>query len=90
MSDCCKSNPNLNVTCLRYFNPVGAHSSGLIGESPNGVPANLVPYLTQVALGKLPVLHIYGNDYDTKDGTGVRDFIHVTDLANGHIAALKK
>ncbi|EIQ32791.1 UDP-glucose 4-epimerase GalE [Shigella boydii] len=90
LSDCCKSNPNLNVTCLRYFNPVGAHSSGLIGESPNGVPANLVPYLTQVALGKLPVLHIYGNDYDTKDGTGVRDFIHVTDLANGHIAALKK
>ena len=79
-----------NATCLRYFNPVGAHYSGLIGEDPNGVPSNLFPYLTQVAVGKLEKLTIYGGDYPTVDGTGVRDYIHVMDLAEGHIAALKK
>ena len=75
---------------LRYFNPIGAHESGLIGEDPNGIPNNLVPYIAQVAVGKLEKLHVYGNDYPTPDGTGVRDYIHVVDLAKGHVAALKK
>ena len=74
---------------LRYFNPIGAHSSGLIGENPNGVPNNLMPYITQVAAGKLKELHVFGNDYPTPDGTGVRDYIHVVDLAKGHVKALK-
>ena len=78
-----------NVVLLRYFNPIGAHASGLIGEDPNGIPNNLMPYITQVAVGKLDKLHIYGNDYDTPDGTGVRDYIHVVDLARGHVNALK-
>ena len=78
-----------NVVLLRYFNPIGAHSSGLIGENPNGVPNNLMPYITQVAAGKLKELHVFGNDYPTPDGTGVRDYIHVVDLAKGHVKALK-
>ena len=78
-----------NVVLLRYFNPIGAHKSGLIGENPNGVPNNLMPYITQVAVGKLEKLHVFGNDYDTHDGTGVRDYIHVVDLARGHVKALK-
>ena len=77
-----------SIVLLRYFNPVGAHSSGLIGEDPKGIPNNLMPYLTQVAVGKLPVLNIFGNDYPTKDGTCIRDYIHVVDLAKGHVAAL--
>ena len=78
-----------NIVLLRYFNPIGAHPSGLIGEDPNGVPNNLMPYITQVALGKLERLNVYGDDYDTLDGTGIRDYIHVVDLAKGHVAALK-
>lgn len=78
-----------SVMALRYFNPIGAHSSGLIGEDPNGIPNNLVPYIAQVASGRLEALRVFGNDYDTPDGTGVRDYIHVVDLAKGHIAALK-
>ncbi len=78
-----------NVVLLRYFNPIGAHPSGLIGEDPNGIPNNLMPYISQVAVGKLDKLHIYGDDYDTPDGTGVRDYIHVVDLARGHVNALK-
>ena len=85
-----KANPKLNIAILRYFNPVGAHISGRIGEDPNGIPNNLVPYITQVAVGKLEKLRVFGNDYNTPDGTGVRDYIHVVDLADGHIAALKK
>jgi UDP-glucose 4-epimerase len=84
------SNPQFNVALLRYFNPVGAHPSGLIGEDPNGIPNNLVPYVAQVAVGKLKELSIFGNDYPTPDGTGVRDYIHVQDLASGHLAALEK
>lgn len=84
-----KANPKLNVTLLRYFNPVGAHPSGLIGEVPKGTPNNLMPYITQVAKGLREKLYIYGNDYDTIDGTGVRDYIHVVDLAKGHVAALE-
>ena len=79
-----------NVTLLRYFNPIGAHESGLIGENPKGIPNNFLPYVTQVAVGKLKELSIFGNDYDTHDGTGVRDYIHVVDLANGHVKALDK
>lgn len=79
-----------NVILLRYFNPIGAHPSGKMGENPNGIPNNLMPYITQVAIGKLPELGVFGNDYDTPDGTGVRDYIHVMDLASGHVAALKK
>lgn len=79
-----------NVVLLRYFNPIGAHESGTIGENPNGIPNNLMPYITQVAVGKLEKLHVFGNDYDTSDGTGVRDYIHVVDLALGHVKALKK
>lgn len=90
LTDYCKANPTLNVALLRYFNPIGAHESGLIGEDPNGIPNNLVPYIAQVAVGKLEQIHVYGNDYPTPDGTGVRDYIHVVDLARGHIAALQK
>ena len=86
--DIAHSNPQFKAACLRYFNPVGAHSSGLIGEDPLGTPNNLMPYIGQVALGKLPYLKIYGKDYSTPDGTGMRDYIHVEDLASGHLAAL--
>ena len=82
--------PSTNVALLRYFNPVGAHESGDIGEDPNGIPNNLLPYVSQVAVGKLEKLRVFGNDYDTTDGTGVRDYIHVVDLAVGHVSALKK
>ena len=78
------------ITILRYFNPIGAHKSGLIGENPNGIPNNLMPYITQVAVGKLKELGVFGNDYDTPDGTGVRDYIHVVDLAKGHVKAVRK
>lgn len=88
LKDVAMSDPEWKIVCLRYFNPVGAHESGLIGEDPNGLPSNLMPYIAQVAVGKLPYLNIYGNDYPTIDGTGVRDYIHVTDLAEGHLAAL--
>ena len=84
------SDNNLNIAILRYFNPVGAHSSGKIGEDPNGIPNNLLPYISQVAVGKLEKLSVFGDDYPTPDGTGVRDYIHVSDLANGHIKALEK
>ena len=89
LTDLVNANPALRVACLRYFNPVGAHSSGLIGEDPLGIPNNLMPYLGQVALGKLPNLKVYGNDYPTPDGTGLRDYIHVEDLAEGHCLALR-
>lgn len=85
-----KADPEWNVVLLRYFNPIGAHPTGLMGENPNGVPNNLMPYITQVAIGKLACLGVFGNDYDTPDGTGVRDYIHVVDLAKGHVKALKK
>jgi UDP-glucose 4-epimerase len=88
LSDVAKSDPAWRIISLRYFNPVGAHDSGLIGEDPNGIPNNLTPYIAQVAAGKLPILNIYGDDYETRDGTGVRDYIHVVDLAEGHLAAL--
>ena len=84
------SDPEWNVVLLRYFNPIGAHKSGLIGEDPKGIPNNLVPYIAQVAVGKLECLGVFGNDYNTHDGTGVRDYIHVVDLARGHVKALKK
>lgn len=90
LSDMQKADPEWNVILLRYFNPIGAHKSGLIGENPNGIPNNLMPYITQVAVGKLKELGVFGNDYDTPDGTGVRDYIHVVDLACGHVKALKK
>ncbi len=90
LMDICAADPTLNVALLRYFNPIGAHESGLIGEDPNGIPNNLVPYIAQVAVGKLPELNVFGDDYPTPDGTGVRDYIHVVDLAVGHVAALKK
>ena len=85
-----KADPEWNIVLLRYFNPIGAHKSGTIGENPNGIPNNLMPYITQVAVGKLKELGVFGNDYDTHDGTGVRDYIHVVDLAKGHVKALKK
>lgn len=88
LSDIFVSDNDWQVVLLRYFNPVGAHKSGLIGESPNGVPNNLMPYISQVAVGKLEKLHVFGADYDTKDGTCIRDFIHVVDLAKGHVKAL--
>ena len=88
LTDCCKADPELNVALLRYFNPIGAHPSGKIGEDPNGIPNNLLPYVSQVAIGKLPCLSVYGDDYDTVDGTGVRDYIHVVDLALGHLKAI--
>ena len=90
LMDYCKADPTLNVALLRYFNPIGAHESGLIGEDPNGIPNNLVPYIAQVAVGKLEKLHVFGGDYPTPDGTGVRDYIHVVDLARGHVAASEK
>ena len=90
LTDTANANPDFNVTLLRYFNPIGAHESGLIGENPNGVPNNLMPYITRVAKGTLPQLNIFGNDYETPDGTCIRDYIHVMDLAEGHIAALEK
>ncbi len=89
MMDMQKADPEWNIVLLRYFNPIGAHQSGTIGEDPNGIPNNLMPYITQVAVGKLKELGVFGNDYDTHDGTGVRDYIHVVDLANGHVKALK-
>nr|MCR5692668.1 UDP-glucose 4-epimerase GalE [Bacilli bacterium] len=90
LEDTAKANKDLNVCLLRYFNPIGGHPSGLLGEDPNGLPNNLMPYVTQVAIGKLPFLRVFGNDYKTVDGTGVRDYIHVVDLAKGHVAALKR
>lgn len=89
LTDFCKADPDWHVILLRYFNPIGAHESGLIGESPNGIPNNLMPYITQVAIGKLPYLRVFGDDYDTPDGTGVRDYIHVVDLAKGHVNAVE-
>lgn len=88
MMDLYKADSEWNIVLLRYFNPIGAHPSGLIGENPNGIPNNLMPYITQVAVGKLAELGVFGNDYDTPDGTGVRDYIHVVDLARGHVSAL--
>ena len=88
LRDLAKSDPEWRIALLRYFNPVGAHASGLIGEDPNGIPNNLMPYLTQVAVGRLKELSVFGSDYPTPDGTGVRDYIHVVDLALGHVAAL--
>lgn len=90
LMDIQKADEEWNVILLRYFNPIGAHPSGTIGENPNGIPNNLMPYITQVAVGKLKELGVFGNDYDTPDGTGVRDYIHVVDLAIGHVKALKK
>lgn len=90
LRDMAAIDPNFNVAILRYFNPVGAHKSGLIGEAPNGIPNNLMPYITKVATGELAQLNVFGSDYDTHDGTGVRDYIHVLDLANGHLKALEK
>ena len=87
--DAAKADPAWSVVLLRYFNPIGAHESGLIGEDPNGIPNNLLPYVAQVAAGRLEKVHVFGNDYDTPDGTGVRDYIHVVDLAQGHLAALE-
>ena len=90
MTDLCISDKEWNVVLLRYFNPIGAHESGTIGENPNGIPNNLMPYVTQVAVGRLKELGVFGNDYNTHDGTGVRDYIHVVDLAIGHVKALSK
>ena len=90
LKDLYKSDNEWDICILRYFNPIGAHESGLIGEEPNGIPANLMPYISKVASGKLECLSVFGNDYDTKDGTGVRDYIHVVDLAKGHIKAVEK
>lgn len=90
LRDLYKSDNNWSIALLRYFNPIGAHKSGLIGENPNGIPNNLMPYILKVATGELPELNVFGNDYDTKDGTGVRDYIHVVDLARGHIKAIEK
>jgi len=89
LRDLAQSDPSWSIACLRYFNPVGAHESGLIGELPKGIPNNLMPYVCQVASGKLPYLKIFGDDYETPDGTGQRDYIHVMDLAEGHIATLQ-
>lgn len=88
LRDVCVAHPDFSAVLLRYFNPIGAHPSGTIGESPSGIPNNLMPYITQVAVGNLPKLGVFGDDYDTVDGTGVRDYIHVSDLASGHVAAL--
>lgn len=90
LTDLHKADPEWNVVLLRYFNPIGAHESGLMGEDPKGIPNNLLPYIAQVAIGKLECLGVFGDDYDTPDGTGVRDYIHVVDLAIGHVKALKK
>lgn len=90
LSDLFKADNEWSISLLRYFNPIGAHESGRIGEDPNGIPNNLMPYISQVAIGKLPCLSVYGNDYDTPDGTGVRDYIHVVDLALGHVKAVER
>ncbi|WP_079505311.1 UDP-glucose 4-epimerase GalE [Mesobacillus jeotgali] len=90
LTDLYHSDPNWSIALLRYFNPIGAHESGMIGEDPNGIPNNLMPFITQVAIGKLPELSVFGNGYPTADGTGVRDYIHVVDLAKGHLKALEK
>ena len=90
LKDLYKSDPSWNVILLRYFNPIGAHESGRIGEDPSGIPNNLLPYIAKVAVGKLEKVSVFGNDYDTPDGTGVRDYIHVVDLAKGHIKAIEK
>lgn len=90
LTDLCVPDEEWSVVLLRYFNPIGAHESGLLGESPNGIPNNLMPYIMQVAVGKLPELGVFGDDYDTPDGTGVRDYIHVVDLAKGHVNAVQK
>lgn len=90
LKDLYRADKSWDIALLRYFNPVGAHESGLIGEDPNGIPNNLMPYIAQVAIGKLEKLKVFGNDYPTRDGTGVRDYIHVVDLADGHLAALRK
>ena len=90
LTDIHTSDKEWNVILLRYFNPIGAHKSGMIGEDPKGIPNNLVPYVAQVAVGKRPCLGVFGNDYDTPDGTGVRDYIHVVDLAAGHVKAIEK
>ena len=90
LTDIHTADPEWNVILLRYFNPIGAHKSGLIGEDPKGIPNNLLPYVAQVAIGKLQCINVFGDDYDTPDGTGVRDYIHVVDLAKGHVLALKK
>ncbi len=89
LHDVCNADPEFRVVALRYFNPIGAHKSGLIGEDPNGIPNNLLPYIGQVAVGKLEQLSVFGDDYDTPDGTGVRDYIHVVDLAKGHVCAIE-
>ncbi|MNL40432.1 UDP-glucose 4-epimerase [compost metagenome] len=89
LKDLAYSDPRWNIALLRYFNPVGAHASGMIGEDPNGIPNNLLPYISQVAIGKLKQLSVFGGDYPTQDGTGVRDYIHVLDLADGHLKALQ-
>jgi UDP-glucose 4-epimerase len=89
LQDVARSDATWRIALLRYFNPVGAHASGLIGEDPNGIPNNLMPYVSQVAVGRLQQLSVWGNDYPTPDGTGVREYIHVVDLALGHLAALK-
>ena len=88
LTDTANANPDMSIVILRYFNPIGAHKSGLIGEDPNGIPNNLMPYITQVAAGRLPQLGVFGDDYPTHDGTGVRDYIHVVDLAKGHVKAI--
>lgn len=90
LTDIQKADNEWNVILLRYFNPIGAHKSGLMGEDPNGIPNNLMPYVMKVAIGQLPQVNVFGNDYDTPDGTGVRDYIHVVDLADGHVKAIKK
>ena len=90
LTDICKADPDWNVILLRYFNPVGAHESGFIGEDPDGIPNNLMPYVAKVAIGELKEVGVFGNDYPTPDGTGVRDYIHVVDLAKGHVAAIEK
>ena len=90
LKDLYKSDNEFNIAILRYFNPIGAHPSGLIGEDPNGIPNNLAPYITKVCVGKLPHVNVFGDDYETPDGTGVRDYIHVEDLAEGHVLAVDK
>ena len=90
LTDIFKANDKWSVTLLRYFNPIGAHKSGIMGEDPKGIPNNLLPYVAQVAVGKLEKVHVFGNDYPTSDGTGVRDYIHVVDLALGHLKAIEK